>query len=168
MKIHDINLKKSIDLNIIGTANIVKACLEKNLKLIHFSTSYLYPGTKGNYKETDSLLPWNNYGWSKLGGESAVQMYKNSLILRTCMTERPFIHKSAFVNVKTNFIYHDNFIKMFLKILNKKGVYNIGGKPQTVYKFAKLENKNVKKSYSKGQLPLKMDMNLKKISKLLK
>ena len=49
MKIHDINLKKSIDLNIIGTANIVKACLKKNLKLIHFSTSYLYPGTKGNY-----------------------------------------------------------------------------------------------------------------------
>ena len=33
---------------------------------------------KGNYKETDFLMPWNNYGWSKLGGECAVQMYKNS------------------------------------------------------------------------------------------
>ena len=168
MKIHEKNIKKSIDLNIIGTANIIKACVEKNLKIIHFSTSYVYQGQKGNYKETDPLLPWNNYGWSKLGAECAVQMYKNSLILRTCMTERPFVHKSAFANVKTNFIYHDDFIKILLKILDKKGIFNIGGKPQTVYQFAKKENKNIKKIFSKGELPLKMDMNLKKITKYLK
>jgi len=168
MKIHEKNLKKSISLNIIGTANIINACVEKNLKIIHFSTSYVYPGKKGKYKETDPLLPWNNYGWSKLGAECAVQMYKNSLILRTCMTEKPFVHKSAFANVKTNFIYHDDFIKIFLKILNKKGIFNIGGKAQTVYQFAKTENKNVKKIFSKGELPLKMDMNLKKISKYSK
>ena len=113
-------------------------------------------------------MPWNNYGWSKLGGECAVQMYKNSLILRTCMTEKPFVHKSAFANVKTNFIYHDDFIKIFLKILNKKGIFNIGGKSQTVYQFARAENKKVKKIFSKGELPLKMDMNLKKISKYSK
>ena len=168
MKIHDKNIKKSIKLNIIGTANIVRACIEKNLKLIFFSTSYVYEGKKGRYKETDPILPWNNYGWSKLGGECAVQMYKNSLILRTCMTERPFVHKSAFANVKTNFIYHDDFIKIFLKILNKKGIFNIGGKPQTLYQFAKNENKAVKKVLSKGELPLKMDMDLKKISKYIK
>ena len=168
MKIHEKNVKKSISLNIIGTANIINACVEKNLKIIHFSTSYVYPGKKGKYKETDPLLPWNNYGWSKLGAECAVQMYKNSLILRTCMTEKPFVHKSAFANVKTNFIYHDDFIKIFLKILNKKGIFNIGGKAQTVYQFAKTENKNVKKIFSKGELPLKMDMNLKKISKYSK
>jgi len=168
MKIHEKNLKKSISLNIIGTANIINACIEKNLKIIHFSTSYVYPGKKGKYKETDPLLPWNNYGWSKLGAECAVQMYKNSLILRTCMTEKPFVHKSAFANVKTNFIYHDDFIKIFLKILNKKGIFNIGGKSQSVYQFARAENKNVKKIFSKGELPLKMDMNLKKISKYSK
>ena len=168
MKIHEKNIKKSISLNIIGTANIINACVEKNLKIIHFSTSYVYPGKKGKYKESDPLLPWNNYGWSKLGAECAVQMYKNSLILRTCMTEKPFVHKSAFANVKTNFIYHDDFIKIFLKILNKKGIFNIGGKAQTVYQFAKTENKNVKKIFSKGELPLKMDMNLKKISKYSK
>ena len=168
MKIHDKNIKKSIKLNIIGTANIVRACIEKNLKLSFFSTSYVYEGKKGRYKETDPILPWNNYGWSKLGGECAVQMYKNSLILRTCMTERPFVHKSAFANVKSNFIYHDDFIKIFLKILNKKGIFNIGGKPQTLYQFAKNENKAVKKVLSKGELPLKMDMDLKKISKYIK
>ena len=81
MNIHDRQIKKSIDLNIIGTCNITKACAEKNIKLIYFSTSYVYPGTKGNYMESDSLLPVNNYAWSKLGGECAVQLYKNSLIL---------------------------------------------------------------------------------------
>ena len=84
------------------------------------------------------------------------------------MTEKPFVHKSAFANVKTNFIYHDDFVKIFLKILNKKGIFNIGGKAQTVYQFAKTENKNVKKILSKGELPLKMDMSLKKISKYSK
>ena len=168
MNIHNKDIKKSINLNIIGTANVVSACLEKNLKIIHFSTSYVYQGTKGKYKETDPLLPWNNYGWSKLGAECAVQMYKNSLILRTCMTEKPFVHKAAFANVKTNFIYHDDFIKLLVKILNKKGIYNIGGKSQSVYQFAKKENKKVKKIFSKGELPLKMDMNLTKIYKSLK
>ena len=74
-------LGKSINLNIVGTANLVNVCSKLKIKLIYFSTSYVYPGTKGNYNERDAVLPWNNYAWSKLGGESAVQMYKNSLIL---------------------------------------------------------------------------------------
>jgi len=166
MSIHDKEINKSIDLNIIGTSNLVKICNDNKIKIIFFSTSYLYPGKKGNYAEHDPLLPWNNYGWSKLGAESAVQMYKNSLIIRACMTEKPFLHKSAFSNVKSNFIFHENFAKIFIKVINKKGVINIGGKPQTIYQFAKKYNKDVKKVISKGELPLKMDMNLKKINKI--
>ena len=45
MSIHDKNIILSIDLNIVGTANIVKLCKMKNIKLIYFSTSYVYPGT---------------------------------------------------------------------------------------------------------------------------
>lgn len=168
MSIHENKLKKSIDLNIIGTANLVKSCSEKNIKLIFFSTSYVYPGKKGNYKEDDALLPWNNYGWSKLGAEASVQMYKNSLIIRACMTERPFIHKSAFSNVISNFIFHDQFVKLFLKVIDKKGVINIGGKSQTIFSFARSYNKKVKKIKSKKQMPLKMYMNLDKFKKLTK
>ena len=168
MSIHENKLKKSIDLNIIGTANLVKSCSEKNIKLIFFSTSYVYPVKKGNYKEDDALLPWNNYGWSKLGAEASVQMYKNSLIIRACMTDRPFIHKSAFSNVISNFIFHDQFVKLFLKVIDKKGVINIGGKSQTIFSFAKSYNKKVKKIKSKKQMPLKMYMNLDKFKKLKK
>ena len=168
MNIHKKEINSSIDLNIIGTANIVKLCEEKKIKIIFFSTSYVYPGSKGNYKENDSLLPWNNYGWSKLGAESSVQMYKNSLIIRACMTEKPFTHKFAFTNVKSNFIFHDQFAKILIRLIPFKGIINIGGKSQTIYKFAKKFNKKVKGKKSKGQLPFKMDMNLKKLNQILK
>lgn len=167
MSIHEKMINKSIDLNIIGTANLVKMCNLYNKKIIFFSTSYVYPGKKGNYKETDPLLPWNNYGWSKLGAEAIVQMYKNSLIIRAQMTERPFIHKSAFTNVKTNFIFHDEFAKLFLKLINKKGTFNIGGKSQTIFEFAKKYNNKVKRIKSKGIMPLKMDMSLNKLKKFI-
>ena len=168
MSVHENDIDQSIDLNIIGTSNLVKACNKKNIKIIFFSTSYVYPGKKGNYKENDPVLPWNNYGWSKLGAESAVQMYKNSLIIRACMTEKPFINKEAFTNVKCNFIFHDEFIKILLKVINFKGVINIGGKSQTIYQFAKRYKKNVKKKKSKGELPSKIYMSLKKVNNLLK
>ena len=45
MKIHDNDIYRSIDLNIIGTANIVKICSKLKIKLIYFSTNYVYPGT---------------------------------------------------------------------------------------------------------------------------
>ena len=168
MSVHDKMINRSIDLNIIGTSNLVKVCNEKKIKLIYFSTSYVYPGEKGNYKEEDPVLPWNNYGWSKLGAESAVQMYKNSLIVRACMTEKPFTHKFAFDDVKTNFIFHKEFAEIFLKIINLKGVINIGGKTQTIYNFARKYNKGVKKIQSKGALPKNMYMNLKKLKNYLK
>ena len=168
MSIHNKNPSGSIDLNIIGTCNLAKVCSELKIKLIYFSTNYVYPGNKGNYNEGESLLPWNNYGWSKLGGESAVQMIKNSLILRICMTEKPFLHKKAYANVKTNFIYHEDVAKKILRLINKKGIINVGGPSQTVYKFAIKYNKKVKKKYSKGEFPKRMDMSLKKLKKIIK
>jgi dTDP-4-dehydrorhamnose reductase len=120
MSIHDKEISKSIDTNIIGTANIVKICAEFNIKLIYFSTGYVYEGKKGNYKETDPVLPINNYARSKLGGECAVAMYKNSLILRITMCEKPFLHKFAFSDIKTNFMYHEDLVNILPKILNYK------------------------------------------------
>ncbi len=172
MKVHETDINKSIDLNIIGTSNIVKACSEKNVKLIYFSTNYVYPGSKGNYKETDPVLPVNNYAWSKLGGEAAVQLYKNSLILRACMTERPFVHDKAFANVKNSFAYHDEIIPKLFKIINEKGIINLGGKAQYIFNFAKKDNKKVKKIYlskkSKIGMPFDSTINLSKLNKKLK
>lgn len=172
MDIHEKDIKKSIDLNIIGTANITKACEERNIKLIYFSTNYVYPGKKGNYKEGDNLLPVNNYAWSKLGGEASVQLYKNSLILRVCMTEKPFIHNVAFSNVITSFMYHEDVVKILFKLINKTGIINIGGPKMSVYNFAKKENKKVIKKRllkdNKIGMPINSSMNINKVKKILK
>tara|TARA_B100001059_G_C17804175_1_gene568057 strand:- start:982 stop:1671 length:690 start_codon:yes stop_codon:yes gene_type:complete len=167
MKIHEQDIVKSIDLNIVGTCNLVKEASKNKIKIIYLSTSYVYPGNKGNYNEEDALKPWNNYSWSKLGGECAVQMYKNSLILRLCMTEKPFVHNKAYVNVKSNFIYQEDAAKIVLKLLNKKGIINVGGKSQTIYNFAKKNNKKIKKIFSKGEFPKRTDMNLNKLKKIM-
>ena len=168
MKIHDLEISKSIDINIIGTANVVKACKDLNIKLIYFSTGFVYPGIRGNYKENDALLPINNYAWSKLGGECAVTMYKKSLILRITMCEKPFIHKKAFHDIQSNYMFHDDVIKIIPKILNKNGIINIGGKIQSIYNFAKKNNKNIIKVSGKKSFPPKPSMNVSKINKIMK
>ena len=114
------NPSMAVDTNIIGTSNIVNLCNKYKLKLIYFSTNYVYPSKSGNYKEHHPLLPFNNYAWSKLGGECAVQMYKNSLILRICMTEKPFLYKYAYTKLKTKFMFHEDLAKVFFKLINKK------------------------------------------------
>ena len=42
------------------------------------------------------------------------------------MTEKPFVHKKAFSDIKLNFIYHEEIAKILFQIINKKGVLNIG------------------------------------------
>ena len=169
MQTHEKNISKSIDLNIIGTANITKVCEKNNIKLVYFSTGYVYEGTRGNYSETDPVKPFNNYGLSKLGGECAVLMYKNSLILRITMTEKPFLYKKAFSNLKTNYMFHEDLVKMLPKLINRKGIINVGGKTQSVYSFAKSQDKTIKKIKAKKNnlMPLNQTMNLTKLKKLL-
>ena len=54
--------------------------------------------------------------------------------------------------------------------LNQKGILNIGGITQSVYDFAKSKNSKVKKIRAKktNNLPLKQDMNLSRLKKILK
>ena len=169
MRIHETNILKSIDLNIIGTSNVTKVCKKNNIKLIYFSTGYVYEGEKGNYSEVDPVKPFNNYGLSKLGGECAVSMYKNSLILRLTMTEKPFVHKKAFSNLNTNFMYHEDLVKILPKLIKHKGIINVGGKSQSVYSFVKKDNPKIQKVIAKKEksLPLNQTMNLNKLKKII-
>ncbi len=171
MDMHDKDINLSIDTNIIGTCNLVKICNKLKIKIIYLSTNYVYPGVTGNYKENDPLLPYNNYSWSKLGGECAVHMYKNSLIIRLCMTEKPFVHNFAFKDLITNFIFQEDFVKVIPKLIKHNGIINFGGKAMSVYNFAKKTKKNIKgvtafKLLNK-KIPLNHSMNLKKTNKIL-
>lgn len=80
---------KAIEANIIGTANLVREIIKKekeskkNIRFIHISTDGVYAGTKGNYSEKDETIPYNKYGWSKLGAECVVNLLSNFCIIRT-------------------------------------------------------------------------------------
>ena len=97
-------------------------------------------------------------------------MYKNSLILRVTMTEKPFAHDAAFINLKTNFMFHEDLVEILPKIINETGIINIGGKSQSVYNFVKKYNKLIKKSKlnKDSKLPLNQTMNLSRLKKYLK
>jgi dTDP-4-dehydrorhamnose reductase len=168
MEIHYTNISKSIDLNIIGTANVVKMCQKHNIKLIFFSTGYVYDGKKGNYKESDPVKPFNNYGLTKLAGECSVQMYKNSLILRITMTEKPFAYKRGYTNLFSNYMFHEDLVKILPKIIDQYGIINVGGLKRSVFNFGKIYNKKLLKTKCKDKnIPLKQTMNLKKLKKIL-
>ena len=172
MSDHKKKIKKSIMTNIIGSANVAISCFQKNIKLIYISTNFVYEGKRGNYSETDNLLPVNEYGWSKLGGECASHIYKNSLILRICMNNDQFPHKSAFTNYVTSFLKKTEAAKITLRLLNKFGVINVGGKKQSAYNFAKNLNVKIKKSkLSKSNLislGKNTSLNLSKLNNILK
>tara|TARA_B110000238_G_C16099991_1_gene427820 strand:+ start:622 stop:1305 length:684 start_codon:yes stop_codon:yes gene_type:complete len=170
MSIHENNISKSINLNIIGTANIVKVCKKNNIKLIYISTNYVYPGVKGNYNENSPLKPFNNYAWSKLGGEASVQLYKNSLILRVCMTDFPFTHKKAITGAKTSFMFNKYVAKIIPLILDEKGILNIGGKKREIINFAnKFSNKRIASIHLNKikNYPKDTSLNINKLKKLL-
>ena len=171
MKHHRTQIKKSIETNIIGSANVAISCMKKNIKLIYISTNFVYPGEKGNSKEVDCLNPVNEYGWSKLGGESVMHIYKNTLILRICMNDDYFPHKFAFTNYLTSFLEKTEAAKITLKLLNEKGIINIGGKKQSAYSFAKtLNSKVLKKKLNKRDKKLlgkDTSINLNKLKKII-
>lgn len=78
-----------------GAATVVNAA---NLqpKFIYVSSSYLFEGSRGNYHESDTILPANQLGKSQLGGENIVRGKSvNYIILRSS----PVFGRSSGVNL---------------------------------------------------------------------
>lgn len=91
-------------INHLAVANFAQIAKDKNIKLIHISTDYVFDGT--NYKpylETDIPNPQSVYGQTKLDGELAMQKINpaNSIIIRT-----------SWVYSK----YGNNFVKSMLRL----------------------------------------------------
>jgi len=130
---------KAIEVNIIGTSNVVKLCMEIGARLIYISTDYVFKGDKGNYKEDDPVYPVNKYAWSKLGGECAVRMYDKSLIIRTSFSPNMFPHDKAFVDQWTSRESVSVIAKKISKLIDEDitGVIHVGGNRKTVYEYAK-------------------------------
>ena len=129
--------------NHLAVQYLAKIAKEKNIKLIHISTDYVFDG-KGHmpYKESDITNPNGVYGRTKLDGENAMIKInpQNSIIIRTS-----WVYSS----------YGTNFVKTMLRLGKEKEqlgvIYDQVGTPTYALDLAKvileilpqIKNKNV-------------------------
>lgn len=71
--------------NAEGVRNIAYACKDSGAKIVHYSTDYVFDGTKGEpYLEDDPCRPINTYGASKRKGEELlIETAENHVLIRT-------------------------------------------------------------------------------------
>ena len=101
------------NINHVAVANFAQLAKDKNIKLIHISTDYVFDGTAHTpYVETDLPNPPSVYGKTKLAGEQAMQKINpaNSIIIRT-----------SWVYSK----YGNNFVKTMLRIAKERDEINV-------------------------------------------
>ena len=68
--------------NAEGVRHMAEACREQGVPIVHFSTDYVFDGTKKKpYREDDLCNPINAYGQSKLQGEIYLQSATPDFIL---------------------------------------------------------------------------------------
>ena len=77
--------EEAMKVNALGPYNLALLCREQGSFLVHYSTDYVFDGSKteGLYTEEDQPNPINKYGLSKLLGERfSSQVVDNMLLLR--------------------------------------------------------------------------------------
>jgi dTDP-4-dehydrorhamnose reductase len=85
------NRDKCFAVNAEGVKNLALACREGDVKIVHFSTDYVFAGEGSTpYREEDVCQPLNAYGESKLAGEKYLQeLSQNFLLIRTAWLYGP-------------------------------------------------------------------------------
>ena len=66
------------EINFLGVKSLVEFAEEKKIKIIHFSTDFVFDGklSHRSYNEMDTPNPINIYGKTKLSGENAIKKAK--------------------------------------------------------------------------------------------
>lgn len=107
------NENEAYKINTLAVRNLARISKERNLKLIHISTDYVFDGK--NYKpytETDITNPKSIYGKTKfLGEQEMIKMdLKDSIIIRTS-----WLYSS----------FGENFVKTMMKLGAQKEVLEV-------------------------------------------
>lgn len=142
----------------------------KNQKLVHISTDYIYSNSVTNASEEDvpvHLATW--YGYTKLLGDALVQLRsKNYLICRLSHKPYPFPYEKAWTNIKTNGDYVTVISKLVISLIknNSIGVFNVGTEEKSIYELA-LQTKQVDPIKRPDHVPYDTTMCLDKLKYVL-
>ncbi|MBW2977061.1 sugar nucleotide-binding protein [Candidatus Woesearchaeota archaeon] len=156
---------KAINVNILGTANLVMEAIKKEkksgkkIRFIYISTDGVYPGIRGNYSEKDETIPYNSYGWTKLGAECAVNALSNFCIIRTNFFDPNNIaFEESATDMYTSKVTADYLAKAIASLLESDfvGTINVGGERKSDYDNYKEFKKPIK--------PCKMEDVLKTVT----
>jgi len=86
--VHTAYSQTNLDVIVNGTSNIVAACDEIGVRLVHLSTDAVFNGEGSWYSEGDSPAPVHPYGRAKLESEKAVlgsSYNRNAVVVRTSL-----------------------------------------------------------------------------------
>ena len=134
--------KNAVEINTVGTANIVNNILQqeirrnKSIRFVYISTDGVYQSASGGYSENSATIPYNVYGWTKLGGECAVKLLVNHCIIRTRFFDPENIpYESSASDIITSSIEINRLIKIIGKLIsiNFSGTVNVGEQAMSEY-----------------------------------
>jgi dTDP-4-dehydrorhamnose reductase/ubiquinone/menaquinone biosynthesis C-methylase UbiE len=133
--------------NVDGTVNLATACDGSRIRIVYLSTDYVYKGDRGNYSESDEVVPFNLYAATKLAGEEAVRRVPNHLIIRTSFGASKFDYPGAFSDKWSSKEYVDEIAPGILEAARSPltGILNMGGERRSMYEYAFERNPGVNK-----------------------
>jgi len=164
------NIKEMFDTNYRAVKKLVKFCNQRKIKLVHYSTDYVYEKSKPNASENDEIGPTTPYAMSKALSDEYIQEHCNDyLICRGSHKPTPFQYDIAWEDVKGNFDYVNIISKIFYHLIENKahGLFNIGTPVKTMYELASKTNNSVKPSPSPSHFPKDVTMDLSKLNNFL-
>tara|TARA_R110000822_G_scaffold128195_4_gene263899 strand:- start:6639 stop:7199 length:561 start_codon:yes stop_codon:yes gene_type:complete len=159
--------------NYEGVANLVEFCNRHSIKLVHMSTDYVYSNSTSDATEEDVPVHCANwYGYTKLLGESHVQLRSNNfLVIRATHKKLPFEHIHAWITQVGNFDYVDVIATLIIGLVasDLDGIYNVGTELKTMYDLAKKSNPDVMPTIdvAHDSTPLNTSMSILKMLQAL-
>jgi len=156
----------SYQVNVLGTRNLAQVAKEYGLKIFYISTDYVFPGTKGDYREMDSPDPANWYGFTKYAGEMEIQnATDNYCIIRTSFRPSIWGFPTAYTNVYTSADCVDVIAGEVVSCLNYnlRGIIHIGTSTKSFYELAKIRNPDIlPEECTDDTFPKRRDLNIDK------
>jgi len=169
------NKKLTWNTNVEGTKNLVDAVLDskRDMQFIYISTSCVFDGHTGMYKESSIPYPENFYSLTKLIAEHEVNKLPNHIIIRTnFVPKKKWPYPKAFTDRYGTYLFADQVAQGIQEIQKEKlrGIIHIvGDKKISMFELAKITTPEIQpltiNDYSGPNLTMDMSLDTERWKK---